>query len=285
MDKITKPFKSRLKEALDYREMRPVDLCNKTKISQSTMSQYLSGYAEPKKKRLSLIADALNVNPTWLMGLNVPMEQTEEDLNILKRDYILQDIDNILKAAGYTLVCESYDDDYFTVKNSSGQTTASFYDYELLARYDSLKRKGKLTAELLLSSDSAFIKYLESLGYYIQNDDPEHKPFMTFHQLTVRLEYDTIEKLKSQIDKYTLATVDSKLLSLKEKELREERLEKERTLQHLQGENIYKGSLFESDFNKYHSTRTVNAAHARTDIDIPEGTNTSDDDIMDDENF
>ena len=29
----------------------------------------------------------------------------------------------------------------------------------------------------------------------------------------------------------------------------------------------------------------VNAAHARTDIDIPEGTDTSDDDIMDDENF
>lgn len=29
----------------------------------------------------------------------------------------------------------------------------------------------------------------------------------------------------------------------------------------------------------------VNAAHARTDIDIPEGADTSDDDIMDDDNF
>ena len=29
----------------------------------------------------------------------------------------------------------------------------------------------------------------------------------------------------------------------------------------------------------------VNAAHARTDIEIPEGVDTSDDDIMDDENF
>ena len=29
----------------------------------------------------------------------------------------------------------------------------------------------------------------------------------------------------------------------------------------------------------------LNAAHARTDMDIPEGTDTSDDDIMDDENF
>lgn len=29
----------------------------------------------------------------------------------------------------------------------------------------------------------------------------------------------------------------------------------------------------------------LNAAHARTDIDIPEGTDTSDDDIMDSEDF
>ena len=29
----------------------------------------------------------------------------------------------------------------------------------------------------------------------------------------------------------------------------------------------------------------VNAAHARTDIDIPEGIDTSDDDIMSDDNF
>ena len=74
MTEVIKPFRIRLKEALEYREMRAVDLCKKTGISQSTMSQYISGYAEPKKERLNLIATALNVNPTWLMGLDVPME-------------------------------------------------------------------------------------------------------------------------------------------------------------------------------------------------------------------
>lgn len=67
-DKIY-PLKDRLKYALEYRNMRPVDLCEKTEISQSTMSQYLSGYAEPKKARLAKIANALNVEPTWLMGI------------------------------------------------------------------------------------------------------------------------------------------------------------------------------------------------------------------------
>ncbi len=70
------PFRDRLKTALEFRQMRPVDLCNKTEISQSTMSQYLSGYAEPKKQRLQLIADKLDVNPSWLMGLDEPMETT-----------------------------------------------------------------------------------------------------------------------------------------------------------------------------------------------------------------
>lgn len=68
------PFKARLKTALDLRKMRAVDLCNKTNISQSTMSQYLSGYAEPKKQRLQLIAEKLNVNPSWLMGLDEPID-------------------------------------------------------------------------------------------------------------------------------------------------------------------------------------------------------------------
>lgn len=74
MNKKIESFKDRLKYALDYRGLRAVDLCKKTKVSQSTMSQYLSGYAEPKRARLQLIADALNINPTWLMGLDVPME-------------------------------------------------------------------------------------------------------------------------------------------------------------------------------------------------------------------
>lgn len=78
VEKIS-PFKERLKEALEIKNIRPVDLCKLTKISQSTMSQYLSGYAEPKKERLSLIAKKLNVNPTWLMGLDEPMEISSQD--------------------------------------------------------------------------------------------------------------------------------------------------------------------------------------------------------------
>lgn len=70
----TESFNARLEQALSIREVKPSELARRTGISQSTISQYRSGYAEPKKDKLSLIANALSVNPSWLMGLDVPME-------------------------------------------------------------------------------------------------------------------------------------------------------------------------------------------------------------------
>lgn len=40
-----------------------------------------------------------------------------------------------------------------------------------------------------------------------------------------------------------------------------------------------------TEIPRYSSELLLNAAHARTDIDVPKGTDTSEDDIMDDENF
>lgn len=77
-------FKDRLNEALIIRDVRPIDLARGTGISESTISQYRSGYAEPKEEKLVIIANYLDINPTWLMGLNVHMEyyrMTEARLN------------------------------------------------------------------------------------------------------------------------------------------------------------------------------------------------------------
>lgn len=67
-------FKNRLCEALAINKMRAVDLSNKTGISKGRISQYMSGLYEPKPKALYEIAKALNVNESWLIGLDVSME-------------------------------------------------------------------------------------------------------------------------------------------------------------------------------------------------------------------
>lgn len=69
---------TRIAKALSIRGMRQYELCEKTKIPKSAMSQYVSGAFEPKQDRVFLIAQALDVDPVWLMGYDVPMEKKEE---------------------------------------------------------------------------------------------------------------------------------------------------------------------------------------------------------------
>ncbi len=68
-------LKNRLREALNVRNLKPIELSEKTNIPKSAISQYLSGYAKPKQDRVFLISQALNVNEAWLMGYDVPMEK------------------------------------------------------------------------------------------------------------------------------------------------------------------------------------------------------------------
>lgn len=68
-------LKDRLRLAMDLKDMRAIELSEKTGIPKSAISQYLSGYAKPKQDRIYLIAKALNINEVWLMGYDVPMER------------------------------------------------------------------------------------------------------------------------------------------------------------------------------------------------------------------
>lgn len=77
MIEIQEEFKVRLQKALNARNMKPIELANRTGLSEATISQYRSGYSTPKQKRLALLADVLGVSPAWLMGLAVSMEPDE----------------------------------------------------------------------------------------------------------------------------------------------------------------------------------------------------------------
>ena len=68
----------RIAKALSIRGMKQSDLCEKTKIPKSAISQYISGAFEPKQDRVFLIAQALGVDPVWLMGFDVPMEKEKK---------------------------------------------------------------------------------------------------------------------------------------------------------------------------------------------------------------
>ena len=71
-------LKDRLKEALQMRQLRAVDLVEMADVPKSAISFYLAGKSKPKADRLYKIAQALDVSETWLLGYDVPMARTLE---------------------------------------------------------------------------------------------------------------------------------------------------------------------------------------------------------------
>lgn len=66
---------NRIKEAMQLRNIKQSELVEKIGIGKSSISTYISGSYEPKQRNIYKIAKALDVNESWLMGNDVPMER------------------------------------------------------------------------------------------------------------------------------------------------------------------------------------------------------------------
>lgn len=77
--KIIASVADRIKVAMEIRKMSQADICRITNIDKGSVSSYVSGRYEPKDDRIFLIATALNVNPSWLSGFDVPMETSDKE--------------------------------------------------------------------------------------------------------------------------------------------------------------------------------------------------------------
>lgn len=76
----------RLKEIMKYYELRQVDILKRVepyckqygiKMGRNDLSQYVSGKVSPGQEKLTILAMALGVSETWLMGYDVPMERID----------------------------------------------------------------------------------------------------------------------------------------------------------------------------------------------------------------
>ena len=104
----------RLKEIMRIKKLKQIDILHKVKpicekysvkMGSNDLSQYVTGKVEPSQKKLTVLAEALNVNEVWLMGYDVsmqPIEQkkTEEEQDevykkILKDNGLMDENDNI----------------------------------------------------------------------------------------------------------------------------------------------------------------------------------------------
>jgi len=71
----------RLKEALSLRNMKQVELAERTGISKQSINCYVSGKYEPKQEALYKMGKALDVAEMWLAGYDIPMERPQSQKN------------------------------------------------------------------------------------------------------------------------------------------------------------------------------------------------------------
>lgn len=72
---IVDTFQNRLKKAMKMKNIKQVDLVEKTGLDKTLINKYLSGITNARQQKLTKLADALNVNEVWLMGYDVPMQR------------------------------------------------------------------------------------------------------------------------------------------------------------------------------------------------------------------
>ncbi len=95
-------FANRLKKALERNNMTQSQLAKITNIDKSLISNYISGNYNAKQDKLSLLADALNVSETWLMGYDVDAsdDDSSDELELLfdkNKDILTEDDKKIIR--------------------------------------------------------------------------------------------------------------------------------------------------------------------------------------------
>ena len=88
-------FKNRFNTIIRLRNIKPIELSEKTGIPKSAISQYMSGLYEPKQKNIYKLCKILDVSEPWLMGLDVPNLHSTI-FRLLLREYSNSVIDKII---------------------------------------------------------------------------------------------------------------------------------------------------------------------------------------------
>lgn len=182
----------RLKYAMALRNMKQVDLVRMTGIGKSSICTYISGEYEPKQTNTYKLASALNVNPAWLMGQDVPMEADTSaalphpDLLPVRKKHVRM-LGSI--AAGQPLYAEEDREAYVTVDGDME------CDFALRVNGDSMSPRlldgdivffreqsdvsdGQIAAVIV--DDSATLKHVYHIPHGVQlvSDNPKYPPMI-----------------------------------------------------------------------------------------------------------
>lgn len=135
-------FKDRLKLIMEQRKYKPADLSKITGIGKSSISQWMSGKYSAKQDKVYLIAQKLDINPSWLMGYDVSQQNTNNFDIYNNDDFIPVTEENTVAipllgtiACGDPITAEQNVDSYITTLKSEVPSGNNFY---LMCKGDSM---------------------------------------------------------------------------------------------------------------------------------------------------
>lgn len=201
-DGLVDTFSNRLNLAMTIRNIKASILSEKTGISKSSLSEYLSGKYEAKQNGIFLLAKALNVSEAWLMGCDVPMER-EINNNVLKRigsislsfnsnvvnipvlgtvragyDYLAQEnvIDTIQVESN--LLCDG--DDYFALKVKGDSMSPIFIEDDIVIVKKQNDCENNQIAIVIVNGEEGTIKKVRKTeqGIILQPLNPAYAPMI-----------------------------------------------------------------------------------------------------------
>lgn len=88
----------RIRSLINELGISQTEFCEKTGITKSALSNYLNGDRTPRQDQIDKIASTFELNPSWLMGYDVPMN-TDEKLykEMVFENYAHKDISQLME--------------------------------------------------------------------------------------------------------------------------------------------------------------------------------------------
>lgn len=144
----------RLKELMRTYDLKQSDIVEKTGFPKSAVSMYISGKREPRQDKLTTLANAFNINETWLMGYDVPMDRNiniQDDFDSTPYNKALQKLQNNEKITNeeVSMIIESISNTLDNMKDrflAYANELDNIYINELLSYYNTLNSNGKKEA-------------------------------------------------------------------------------------------------------------------------------------------
>lgn len=185
-------FATRLKKAMQIRNIKAIELSEKAQLPKSAISQYLSGLYEAKQKSIFKLAKVLDVSEGWLMGLDVPMDR-EIKTDILGNPVVSLPLIGTVKAGYNYLAQENWvgtvdvetslvgdGKDYFALKVKGDSMAPVFIEDDIVIIKKQNDCENNEFAVVIINGDEGTLKKIKKTdnGIILQPLNPAYGPVM-----------------------------------------------------------------------------------------------------------